>query len=86
MRIKTMKNYGYDKKSYEKYLKDIENNKKENKILAKINDKVKKEFKKINDNDIIDYMKIENYKENHINLQIKLDNLIQAKKHLSEKN
>ena len=35
---------GYDKKSYEKYLKDIENNKKENKILAKINDKVKKEF------------------------------------------
>ena len=39
-------------------------------------------FKKINDNDIIeDYMKIENYKENHINLQIKLDNLLQAKKH-----
>ena len=27
-------------------------------------------------------MKIENYKENHINLQIKLDNLIQAKKAL----
>ena len=42
IRIKTKKNYGYDKKSYEKYLKDIENNKKENKILAKINDKVKK--------------------------------------------
>ena len=35
--------------------------------------KLKKNFK-INDNDIIeDYMKIENYKENHINLQIKLE-------------
>ena len=80
-----MRNFKYNKMTYEKYLKDIENNnnnKKENKILAEINDKVKKEFKKINDNDIIeDYMKIENYKENHINLQIKLDNLIQAKKH-----
>ena len=61
----------------------IENNKKENKILTEINDKVDKDFKKINDNDIIeDYMKIKNYKENNINLQIKLDNLIELKKAL----